>query len=211
MARTPGKTTLPANWRHPNPTLYTPEIADEIIERVSAGETLAFVVRNHEDGSPREPKSWPAYATIRDWADPNDNRYIEEFGIRFARARLHQMHMWIEETIDIANRPEIGIEEVHAEEKRLGIAKKGGGEREITFTSTRRMKKDMLAHRQLMIETRFKAAARLNPALWAERLQVAQHDVNAEENQIVVRGGLPEGPPASSQTIDGEFTEKPPE
>lgn len=218
MARTPEKPKLPARSSGGRPSLYTEELADEIIERVSSGETLINVVRVDENGIPRVPKTFPAYHTIRDWADPADTRYREDFGIRFAKARLHQMHLWVEEIIDIADAPQMGIEELYLEDRRLGtstLRRRGPGEdgpeNEIVFISKRKMKKDMINHRQLRIETRLRAVARLNPAMWMERLQVTQHNVNAEENQIVVRGGLPDGPPASAATIEGDFTEKPPE
>lgn len=170
------------------PTFFTPETADEIIERVSNGETLVRVCRVDIHGKPRELKTFPSFYTVRDWADPADSRYRPEFGPRFARARLHQMALWIEETIDIADNIELGIEEYFEEVERLGIAQ-GKNTKERT---TRRLQKDMTSHRALRIETRFKAAARLNPQMWAERLQSAGEIPNSENSRIVVVGGLPD-------------------
>jgi hypothetical protein len=165
-------------------SLYTEEIAEEILERLIDGETLVRICKFDFDGNLRDRGSFPNHATVYDWADPNDPVYRPDFGIRFARARLAQQRNWIESTIDIARTPEPGIEEVVEHSERLGV-------------SIKRSRKDMLGHRALQIETLHKAAARLNPALWAERLQQAAppaQDPNASAPRLIIKGGLPDDP-----------------
>ena len=128
-----------------------------------------------------------------DWADPNDVRYRREFGLRFAAARLRQQQFWMEEAIDIANSPEVGYEEVLEDSARLGV-------------SLKRIRKDMISHRTLKIETRMKIAARLNPKMWVERLQAAEraeHDPN-NTPKLVIEGGLPDDPPPPRDTSSQE-------
>lgn len=158
---------------------YTEEIADEIIERLSHGQTLISICRTRSDGEPRAKGEYPDHTTIYDWADPKDRRYRPEFGPRFARAKLDQQRYWIEECHDIADTPLIGVEESH--------------ETSFTGVKVRRLRKDMLHHRMLQIDTRLKVLARMNPQLWAERLQQAAPPENGDgQHKLTIEGGLPE-------------------
>lgn len=167
---------------------YTAAIADEIIERMAShGHTLVGITRNHADGTPREPGSFPSYAAIYHWADPDDGAYRPEFALRFARAKLDQQRFWMEEVVEIANTPEPGFEEIVEHSAKNG-------------TTIRRARRDMLQHRTLKIDARLKAAERLDPARWAMRLQQAppapppdQSDEGAQ--RIIVEGGLPDEEP----------------
>ena len=165
-------------------SLYTEEIAEEILERLIDGETLVRICKFDLDGNPREKGSFPNHATVYDWADPKEGAYRPDFGPNFARARLAQQRNWIESTVDVARNVEPGIEEVIEHSARLGV-------------SIKRSRKDMLGHRALQIETLHKAAARLNPALWAERLQQAAppaQDPTDAAPRLIIKGGLPDDP-----------------
>lgn len=72
------------------PSTFDRAIADQIIERVSAGETLRQVCRS--EGMPPE-------STVRNWAVYD----YDGFGAQYARARDLQMEAWADETIDIAD------------------------------------------------------------------------------------------------------------
>jgi len=175
-------------------SFYSEEIADEIIDRISNGETLTWICKCERNGRVRERGEFPAFDTIMDWADPKDVRYKREFGLRFASARLRQQQYWMEEAIDIANSPEVGYEEVLEDSARLGV-------------SLKRIRKDMISHRALKIETRMKVAARINPQLWAERLQAAalpEHDPSKAAPKLVIEGGLPDDPPPPRDTSSQE-------
>lgn len=166
---------------------YTPEIAKEIVDRICEGETLLAVCRQHRDGTPREPGSFPTSRIVHDWADPTQPHSHIDFVAEFARARLEQQRTWLEETIDIANTPEPGFEEIQEHSSKSGV-------------TIRRARKDMLHHRMLKIDTRLKAIARLNPQLWSERLQQAAGANGSQgddgSTRIVIEGGLPDEEPS---------------
>lgn len=74
------------------PTIYTPEIADEICKRLSFGESLRAICR--DEGMPNE-------ATVRMWA--LDDK--EGFYTQYARARELQAMRWAEEVLEISDEP----------------------------------------------------------------------------------------------------------
>lgn len=76
--------------RRGRPSVYTPEIADEICRRLADGEGLVAICRD---------KHMPAEAAVRKWA--LDDR--EGFYARYARAREIQAERWADEIIDIAD------------------------------------------------------------------------------------------------------------
>ena len=71
------------------PTVCTPENCDEIIERLTNGETLSGICR--------DPKL-PARTTILYYRNKNP-----AFADRYARARRDQMEKWEDEIIDISD------------------------------------------------------------------------------------------------------------
>ena len=71
------------------PTLCTPENCDEIIERLTNGETLTGICRD---------KHLPARTTILLYRNKNPR-----FADRYARARRDQMDVWSDEIIDISD------------------------------------------------------------------------------------------------------------
>jgi hypothetical protein len=72
------------------PTLYSPEIADTILERIASGETLRQLCRS---------EGMPAESTVRLWVlDDRDG-----FSARYARARDMQLESWGDETIEISD------------------------------------------------------------------------------------------------------------
>lgn len=167
--------------RGPGDELYSEEVADEICERLSEGETLISICRVDVHGVPRLRGEFPAYHTVYSWVDPgNTKRFRADFMPRFAEARLNQQRYWVEESIDIANTPDLGYEET---------VQTGGDKGDITKI----VRKDMTEHRKLKIYTRFKAAAMINPEFWSERMKMASiGEGDNERPEIIVRGGLPE-------------------
>ena len=162
---------------------YSEEVADEVCDRLVDGETLVHVCKYERSGALRERGTFPNHATVGDWADPAAANHHPEFTPRFARARLAQQQNWIESTVDISREPELGIEEVIEHSSKNGV-------------TIRRARKDMIQHRALKIDTLRQAAARMNPQLWAERLQQAAPPAlnqGGEPPRLIVQGGLPEG------------------
>ena len=72
-------------------TLRTPEIVDDVIDRISKGETLASICRT---------PGYPATRTFYDWVEAD-----EELSARFARARKVGFDAIADETIAIADTP----------------------------------------------------------------------------------------------------------
>ena len=77
-------------------TKYTAEIARQICERLSEGETLKSICRD---------KSMPWWTTVYDWMGRH-----KEFAESIARARELGFDAIAEEALQIANTPEIGEE-----------------------------------------------------------------------------------------------------
>lgn len=73
-----------------NKTLYTAKIADAILARLAAGETLKAICRDED---------LPAEATVRLWA--MDDR--EGFAARYARARELGAYAMADEVLEIAS------------------------------------------------------------------------------------------------------------
>jgi hypothetical protein len=71
-------------------TKKTPELCDEIIQRISEGETLASICRD-DDRMPQRQK-------VYDWMDKDD-----DLARRFARARIKGFDAIAEETVRIAD------------------------------------------------------------------------------------------------------------
>lgn len=73
---------------------YTPELADEICERIANGETLREITR--------EPHM-PSYRSVYRWREANP-----EFASRFAHARDCGFDVIAEEALEISNTPRVG-------------------------------------------------------------------------------------------------------
>lgn len=72
-------------------TLYTEELANEILDRLIAGESLHAIIKS-------DPERFPAYTTILLWAD--DDR--EGFRVRFEAAKAHGYDRRAENLLKIA-------------------------------------------------------------------------------------------------------------
>lgn len=77
-------------------TKYTAEIARQICERLSEGETLKSICRDEK---------MPGWRTVYDWMERH-----KEFAASIARARELGFDAIAEEALQIANTPEIGEE-----------------------------------------------------------------------------------------------------
>ena len=161
--------------------VYDNEIADEIIDRVSEGETLLKVCNFDAEGNRRQSGEFPRPMTVYNWCNLSANTYHPEFCERFARARFVQQHTWIEEMIDIADEPVFGEETTTVEED--GSTVNGPFDKSRTTT----VKKEMLGHRTLRVSTRAKALVMFNPELWGGKLKKAEED---NDRDIQVHGGL---------------------
>ncbi len=129
------------------PSKYTPEIAQEIVERLSNAEPLRQICRD---------EGMPEWRTIYDWMYRDDKEVALGRGVglsaAIARAREIGYDKMAEECLELADTPKWGTKQVETEDG-------------ITVT-----REDMLGHRKLQIETRLKLLAKWNPKKYGERL-----------------------------------------
>lgn len=126
------------------PSKYTPELAAEICERLSTGETMRQICRDAH---------MPHWTQVYEWLARD-----ESLSLRVARAREAGYDALAEEALDIANTPHLGQKKVFSS---------GAGEDEDSMTVT---EDDMLGHRKLQIETRLKLLACWNPAKYGNKV-----------------------------------------
>jgi hypothetical protein len=127
------------------PSKYTPEIAQEIVERLSNAEPLTQICRD---------EGMPAWQTIYDWMYRDDALGAEGVGLSRAIARAREIgyDKMAEECLELADTPKWGTKQVESQD---GVI--------VT-------REDMLGHRKLQIETRLKLLAKWNPKKYGERL-----------------------------------------
>lgn len=114
-----------------NKTKYTPELAEKILARLAAGETLTSICK----------KVGIAPATVYRWTVAND-----EFAREFARARDFGDQVLEDEAIDIADEHE-------DREETIDTVNANGASQTV-------IRKDAVHHRRLRAEIRLKIVAR---------------------------------------------------
>ena len=131
------------------PSLYTPELLDQIVERLAGGEPMAQICR--EDGM-------PTARTVRNWMKERGESVFSSI----AEAREDGEEWLAAECLLIADTPREG--RVVKEELVDGVMV-------VTEVKT----DDMLGHRKLQIETRLKLLAKWNPRKYGDQVNVAGH------------------------------------
>ena len=129
------------------PSKFTQAIADEVVERISAGETLRSVCRDEH---------MPSWRTMYDWMADN-----QEFSSRIARARELGEDAIAQECVDIADNA--------ANDWMERGGKDGAG---VGW----QLNGDHVQRSKLRIETRLKLLAKWNPKKYGERTQVTGAD-----------------------------------
>lgn len=124
------------------PSVYTPELARLICERIAAGESLRSVCR--DDGMPDE-------STVRAWALDNTQGFYPQY----AKARDIGLDVMADEVMEIADTPERGIK-TKTNEK---------GETETT-------EGDMIEHRKLRVDTRKWYLSKLAPKRYGDKVAI---------------------------------------
>lgn len=194
---------LPAKIGRPKGTspYYCDAVADEICERLSEGETLVSICKYDRDGNAREPRTFPSFAAVHDWADPKDRRYVPSFGPRFARARLDQQRYLLEEIVDLSRGQEMALEESIEDE----IAFAPDGSEVVVARKRKRSRKDEIRRTNMRIQTNINFLSRINPQLWEARLQQpapAPETTANEAPRMIIEGGLPDDDPAPPADVE---------
>lgn len=144
---------------------------------------LAMICACDYQGQRREPGSFPSYPTVYRWADPEADGHHDDFVRRFAYARVIGQHYLLDTTVIISRTPQEGIEETLDIHPKFGVTMK-------------RVKKDMLGHRQFQVDTIHKYLSKINAPKWNERLQQATNpDGAAAGDRLIIEGGLPDNEP----------------
>jgi hypothetical protein len=124
------------------PSTYTPEIAEEICERLAKGEPLAVICRDEH---------MPAARTVHDWkASPN----LRDFAALIARAREDGFDVIAAECLDIA---EDGTNDYKPKERPDGSTYEA-------FDS------EHVQRSKLRIETRLKLLAKWDPKRYGDKV-----------------------------------------
>lgn len=139
------------------PTLYTEDLAAEILRRLSEGEPLAQICR--EDGM-------PAVRTVSDWKVAHP-KFAEAFKV----ARDEGYDAIAASVLTIADTPCEGIIEKY-EKVVIDNPDDPEGPPVEEFRLTERKVEDMLGHRRLQCEMRLKLLSKWDPARYGERLAV---------------------------------------
>jgi hypothetical protein len=140
---------------------FTQEIADIICDRLMDGESLKSICS--------EPQM-PSRVTVCKWLN-----LIPDFANNYARAREVQADALFDDTIHIANTPQLGVKTIT---KPTGV--------EI-------IEGDMIEHRKLQIETRKWVAGKLRPKKYGDAVGKDPEASNTGTERIIrVIGGFPE-------------------
>ncbi|MBO0125113.1 terminase small subunit protein [Agrobacterium sp. OT33] len=124
-------------------TEFNQRTADAICERLANGLSLRAICRND---------AMPSKTTVFKWLLQN-----AEFADQYARAREAQADHFVDEMVEIADRPKLGKKTKRTSDGKL---------EETTF--------DMTEHRRLQIETRKWVAARMRPKKYGDKIDVEQ-------------------------------------
>jgi hypothetical protein len=138
----------PAPRKTGRPSKYTPELAREIVERLSEGEPLRQICRDEH---------MPSWRVIYDWMYRDDVAGAAGVGLSAAIARAREIgyDKIAEECLEIADTPNFGKKRIEHEDG-------------VSVTT-----EDMLGHRKLQIETRLKLLAKWNPKKYGDRVTMA--------------------------------------
>ena len=163
----------PLEPKRGRPSEYTEAIADIICGRLALGESLRAICADADV---------PHIATVMRWIDKN-----AEFRERYARARELQAEYLIDEIIEIADTPKVGIKTVS---KVTGI--------ETTEA-------DMIEHRRLQVDARKWAAAKLYPKKYGEKTETTlKGDPNSPVQTVSRNMTAKEAAEAYAGTLDSD-------
>jgi len=137
------------------PSSFTWEVAEEICERLSAGESLNAILRSAH---------MPDYKTVMRWIvtdDVSTRPYLREFRQRYARAREAQAEYY--------------VDLVHQ------IAEDGTNDYYVDEDGKKRIDHENIARSRLRIDTIKWAAAKMRPKKYADKIGVDSEPIDGGE------------------------------
>ena len=138
------------------PSAYTEEIADEILMRLSNGESIPQIC---------EDSHMPSPAAVFRWLEKESS-----FRDRYVHARTNMAHLLFDQCLTIADDASADVIET--------TDAKGNA---VTVSNP-----SAVARARLMVETRFRMAGRLAPSVYSERADVTAQQVNVQVNALTV-------------------------
>ena len=126
------------------PSAFTKEIADEICERLAAGETLIDIC---------EDDHMPGRATVFRWMNDKKSPECQQFRDAYTQARIDQAQHWADEIVKISDD---GRRDVIIDEE----------------TGQERVNHDHIARSRLRVDTRKFLMAKIAPRLYGDKSTV---------------------------------------
>lgn len=178
-ATKPKKATRPKT----RPYAFTQRIADEVIARTRKGEPLVWIC---------DDQHMPYADVVQGWLDHDDHK---DFALAFARVTDVGRDKIAADMLIIADTPLLGLETEKVRYAEL-IGEGKDAKTIVTKTITRAQRRDMIAHRTLMINTRMRLLAawdrrRYGGAAGARDAGGGDGGDDGSPTAIVVKGGLP--------------------
>lgn len=131
------------------PTTYTPEIAAKVCAHIAGGKSLRSTAR---------VEGMPALSSLTKWL-----REHEEFSAQYATATAERADHIFEEMLEIANTPIVGeqvtTKQVYSAD---GVP--------MAVSEVTKVRREMVEHRKLQIDTRKWILARMAPRKYGDRV-----------------------------------------
>lgn len=163
MAKAPAKkkATAQPKRRPGRPSTYTQKVADEILRRMSMGETLYAIC---------DEPAMPTRTAVFKWRQARP-----EFDTSYARAREDQMHAWADQVISFADN---GVEDILRDGDGNPILKKNGDPQ---------LYREHIDRTRLRIETRKWLMAKILPTVFGDRLNIdATHTIESKDDAEIL-------------------------
>lgn len=167
------------------PRKYTPELADRVLSRLAAGESLSAIARDPDMPGMRTMTGWAAGVGC----DP-------DYPPRYARATFARAAILSDEILSIADGAAEAADAMA--EHAAGLVAKANGDLspKVADRIYRRVYQEEIQARRLRVDARKWACARMDPARWGDRVQC---DIGGQlANPLTVK------PPDLSHLEEGE-------
>jgi hypothetical protein len=177
--------------------LYTPELAQTVLDRLSSGTPMAEIARDKEGGM-------PSVSLVRNWRNE-----MPDFDAAYAQARADGFDQIALDALRIADTPLLMEDSLVEQVTTSNTAGQGQNAVTVTKTYTKRSirKSDAYQHRRLQVETRLRLLRAWDPKRYGD---LSQRPAAPGENdgagtlRVIIEGGLPS---AEELAMDADMVE----